>query len=192
MDASGHLRTVSALLDLDEFEVVDLQQDRRTKQNVIGVIPKAAAGLCPHCRRVCDERHQTRESRVMDLPMGGCRTELKVTRWQFHCRACDKFFTPRLAALAEGAHATERLLARLAELIKHGDIANASRFFSLPEKTAEKWYYEYVERNQKSPSDLRPIRSLGIDELSLKKIPAVHLRDRRPHPSTRAGRARQP
>ena len=43
MDASGHLRTVSALLDLDEFEVVDLQQDRRTKQNVIGVIPKAAA-----------------------------------------------------------------------------------------------------------------------------------------------------
>ena len=58
MDASDHLRTVSALLGLDEFEVVDLQQDRRGKQNVIGVIPKAAAGLCPHCRRVCDERHQ--------------------------------------------------------------------------------------------------------------------------------------
>jgi hypothetical protein len=46
MDASDHLRTVSALLDLDEFEAVDLQQDRRGKQNVIGVIPKAAAGLC--------------------------------------------------------------------------------------------------------------------------------------------------
>ena len=45
MDASGHLRTVSALLDLEEFEVVDLQQDRRTKQNVIGVIPKAAASI---------------------------------------------------------------------------------------------------------------------------------------------------
>ena len=69
MDASGHLRTVSALLDLDEFEVVDLQQDRRTKQNVIGVIPKLVAGLCPHCQGVCDERHQTRESRVMDLPL---------------------------------------------------------------------------------------------------------------------------
>jgi transposase len=64
---------------------------------------------------VCDERHQTRESRVMDLPMGGGRTELKVRRRQFHCRACDKFFSPRLAALAEGAHATERLLARPAE-----------------------------------------------------------------------------
>ena len=71
--------------------------------------------------------------------------------------------------MAEGTHATERLLARLAELIQHGDIANAARFFGLAEKTAEKWYYEYVERNQKSPSDLRPIRSLGIDELSLKK-----------------------
>ena len=85
MDASDHLRTVSALLDLDELEVVDLQQDRRAKQNVIGVIPKTTAGLCPHCRGICEERHQTRESRVMDLPMGGCRTELKVTRWQFHC-----------------------------------------------------------------------------------------------------------
>ena len=70
-DASGHLRTVSALLDLDEFEVVDLQQDRRSKQNVIDAIPRTTTGLCPHCRGVCDERDQTRESRVMDLPMGG-------------------------------------------------------------------------------------------------------------------------
>jgi len=44
MDASGHLRTVSALLDLDEFEMVDLQQDRRAKHNVIGVIPKTTTG----------------------------------------------------------------------------------------------------------------------------------------------------
>jgi hypothetical protein len=94
---------------------------------------------------------------------------LKVTAWQFHCRVCDKCFTPRFAAIAEGTHATQRLLARLAELVKHGDIANAARFFGIPEKTAEHWYYEYVERNQKSPSDLKPIRSLGIDELSLKK-----------------------
>ena len=109
MDGSDHLRTVSALLDLDEFEVVDLQQDRRGKQNVIGVIPKATAGLCPHCRGVCDERHQTRESRVMDLPMGGCRTELKVARRQFHGRACDKFFTPRSAALARLSEHREAL-----------------------------------------------------------------------------------
>ena len=169
MDASGRLSTVSALLDLDEFEVVDLQQDRRGKQNVITVIPKLNVGLCPHCQRVGDKRNQARESRVMDLPMGGYRTELRVQARQFHCLACDKFFTPRVSAMAEGAHATQRLLVRLAELIQHGDIANASRFFGIPEKTAEKWYYEYVERNQESRETLKPIRSLGIDELSLKK-----------------------
>ena len=169
MDASGRLSTVSAVLDLDEFEVVDLQQDRRVKQDVITVIPKLDVGLCPHCRQVCDKRNQARESRVMDLPMGGYRTELRVRAWQFHCVACDKFFTPRFSAMVERAHATERLLARLAELIKHGDVANAARFFGIPEKTAEKWYYKYVQRNQKSPSDLKPTRSLGIDELSLKK-----------------------
>ena len=169
MDGSAHLSTVSALLDLDEFEVVALQQDRRGRQNVITVIPKLAVGLCPHGQRVCDERHQARESRVVDLPMGGYGTELKVTAWQFHCRGCDKRFTPRFAAIAEGAHATQRLLARLAELVKHGDIANAARFCGIPEKTAERWYDESRERSQKSPSDLKPIRSPGIDELSLKK-----------------------
>ena len=71
MGASGHWNTVSALLDLDEFEVVDLQQDRRARQNVITVIPKLEVGLCPHCQQVCDPRNQARESRVMDLPMGG-------------------------------------------------------------------------------------------------------------------------
>jgi hypothetical protein len=110
--------------------------------------------------------------------MGGCRTELVVRLWQFRCPACDKFFTPRFAALAEGAHATERLLKRLAELASHGDLTTAARFFGLAEKTAEGWYYEYLQRRQRqqresssssSSSCFQPVQSLGIDEFSLKK-----------------------
>jgi hypothetical protein len=69
-------------------------------------------------------------------------------------------------------HATERLLERLAELAGHGDVSTAARFFGLPEKTVEDWYYDYLERQQKereSGSGFQPVRSLGIDELSLKK-----------------------
>jgi len=87
---------------------------------------------------------------------------------QFHCHACDKFFTPRLASLAEGAHATERLLGRLAALVSHSDIRSAARFFGIAEKTAEDWYYAYLNRLQCQPG-AAPILSLGIDELSLKK-----------------------
>jgi transposase len=172
MDTAQELGTITALLDLEEFEVVEAARDWGARRRRFTVIPKASAGLCPHCGGLTDERHVCRDRTVTDLPMGGWKTELVVRLWQFHCPGCDRFFTPRFAALAEGAHATERLLERLAELAGHGDVRTAARFFGLAEKTVEGWYYDYLERQQKerkSGSGFQPVRSLGIDELSLKK-----------------------
>ncbi len=171
MDADIELATLTSLLDLDELEVVESAQDRREKMRRFTLVPKTAVGLCPHCHGVTDERHVCHDRVIADLPISGHRVELIVRLWQFHCPACDKFFTPRFAALAEGAHATERLLEKLAEWASHGDIATAARFLRIPEKTAEGWYYACLERKQKEPAPqaLQPIRSLGIDELSLKK-----------------------
>jgi transposase len=169
MDADIELATLTSLLDLDEFEGVESAWSRREKVRRFTLIPKAIAGLCPHGHGVTGERHVCHDRTVADLPMGGHRVDLVVRLWQFHCLACDRYFTPRFAALAEGAHATERLLERLAELAGHGDIATASRFFGIPEKTAEGWYYPYLQRRREEPANLQPVRSLGIDELSLKK-----------------------
>jgi len=172
MDADVELATLTSLLDLEEFEVVEAALDRRNKLRRFTLAPKMAVGLCPHCQGVSDQRHLCRDREIADLPMSGCRTELVVRLWQFRCPGCDRFFTPRFAALAEGAHATERLLERLAELAGRGDIATAARFFGIAEKTAEGWYYDYLERKRKDPAataHLQPVRSLGIDELSLKK-----------------------
>lgn len=160
MDADIELAMLSSLLDLDEFEVVESSWDRRAKVRRLTLVPKAIVELCPDCHGVSDERHVCHDRIIVDLPMGNQRVEL----------ACDRFFTPRFAALAEGAHATERLLERLAELASHGDVATAAHFYGIPEKTAEGWYYPYLERKRKTPAPhLQPVRSLGIDELSLKK-----------------------
>jgi transposase len=170
MDMDVELATLTSLLALDEFEVVESTWDRREKLRRFTLVPKTTVGLCPHCHGVTDERHVCHDRVIVDLPMGGYRVELVVRLWQFHCSDCDKFFTPRFAALAEGAHATERLLERLAELASRSDVATAARFFGIPEKTAEGWYYQYLERKRKEPAPhLQPVRSLGIDELSLKK-----------------------
>jgi transposase len=170
MDADVELATLTSLLDLDEFEVVESGWDRREKVRRLTLVPKAIVGLCPHCHGITDERHVCHDRVITDLPMGGQRVELTVRLWQFRCCTCDKYFTPRLAALAEGAHATERLLERLAELASRSDVATAARFFGIPEKTVEGWYYPYLERKQKEPApNLQPVKSLGIDELSLKK-----------------------
>ena len=137
MEADIELATLTSLLDLDEFEVVEATFDRRGKVRRFTLVPKVAVGWCPHCSGVSEERHVCHDREVADLPMGGCRTELVVRQWQFRCAACDKFFTPRFAALAEGAHATERLLESLSELAGRSDVSTAARFLGLAEKTVE-------------------------------------------------------
>jgi transposase len=53
-------------------------------------------------------------------------------------------------------------------LIRFSDLANAAAFFRVPEKTLERWYYDYVERQRQAPPlTARPIKQLGIDELKL-------------------------
>jgi transposase len=169
MDQS-RLSTLTELLDLDGFEVVEAASDRAAKVRRLTVVPTQVAGLCPHCGRASGERHACHDREVFDLPLGGWKTRLIVRLFQFHCGGCDKFFTPKHVALAEGAHATERFLERLAEHVAHGDVCGAARFMGVAEKTAERWCYDFLERRRKEPAqDLLPIRSLGIDELSLKK-----------------------
>jgi transposase len=169
---TAELGVINTLLDLEEFEVVQVNAGRGKRVRTLTLVPRMGIGVCPHCHGACDERHMCRDRNVRDLPMGGWQTELVVRLWQFHCRACDRFFTPRYAALAEGAHATERLLERLGELIVHSDVAAAATFFGIPEKTAEAWYYQHRQRKEHDDeprTGLKPIESMGIDELSLKK-----------------------
>ena len=175
MDATAQaeraLGMLTGLLDLDGFEVVEAAEDRARKARRLTVAPTEVAGLCPHCGRATDDRHACHDREVADLPLSGWRTELVVRLWQFRCEACGRFFTPRHPALAEGAHATERFLQRLAGLATHADVATAARFFDIPEKTAERWDYDHLERRRAEapPPGLQPVRSLGVDELSTKK-----------------------
>jgi transposase len=167
---SAELAVMSSMLDLDEFEVVNCVQDRARRVRTFTVVPKTSVGLCRHCRGVSDERHVCRDRVITDLPMGGWQTELVARLWQFRCPACNQFFTPSFQALADGAHASERLLERLAELVDCSDVSSAASFFGLPEKTVEGWYYQHVKAKQsQARRQPEPVKSIGIDELSLKK-----------------------
>jgi hypothetical protein len=43
-------------------------------------------------------------------------------------------------------------------------------FYGVPERTLATWYYDYLQRRQSACAQPpKPIRRLGIDELSLKK-----------------------
>src|SRR3954453_13302225 len=147
--AEERLRTLTGLLDLEGFEVVEAVEDRGRKVRRLAVVPTELGGRGPHCGRPTDDRHACHDWEVVDLPLGGWKTELVVRGWQFRCGDCGKFFKPRHPALADGAHATERFLDRLAELATGGDVSTAARFFGVAEKTAERWYYDHLGRGRK-------------------------------------------
>ncbi len=159
------------LVRLPGFVVVHCEEDSDRKRYGFTVAPEQRIGICPHCQKVSQEVHQTRtREAIKDLPISNYAVDLKVRVPQFECERCDCTFTPPVPFLAEGAHATERFLERSAELIRSSDVANAAAFYGVPERTLGTWYYDYLQRRQPTCAQPRkPIRRIGIDELSLKK-----------------------
>ncbi|MDY3560984.1 hypothetical protein R5W23_002235 [Gemmata sp. JC673] len=125
------------LLDSPGF-VVHHDNDVPNQRHCFTVTPRHAVGICPHCGKPTEAVKQRRNrERIVDLPIGSRAVELTVRVDPVACGACACCFTPPIGFLADGAHASERLLRRAAELIQHADVANAARFFALPEKNLE-------------------------------------------------------
>lgn len=72
MDASGRAEgrpsTLTALLDLDGFEVVEAAEDRGRKVRRLVVVLTELIGRCPHCGRPTDDRHACHDREFVDLP----------------------------------------------------------------------------------------------------------------------------
>lgn len=171
MEKLSRLDLWTRQLGLDGFKVVHERHDRPSDPVLLTILETAKIALCPHCCRPSESVHLNRDSNpIRDLSHGTQTVELIFHARQFHCEHCDRYFTPPCPHVAPGVHATERFLEQAAKLIRFSDIANVAAFFGLPEKTLEGWYYDYVERKtQQPPADLKPIKSVGVDELSLKK-----------------------
>lgn len=157
---------------LEGYKVVSERRDTLSDPVRLTLAATCEVALCPHCSRPSDSVHRRSDSDpIRDLPHGVQAVELIIRSCQFHCEHCQRFFTPACPHVAPGAHATERFLEQAARLIRFADVANVATFLGVPEKTLERWYYDYAQRQLDKPrgQNLQPIKSLGIDELSLKK-----------------------
>lgn len=173
MNETHQLNVWTTALNLPEYEVVHYAEREGVRH--FSVMPRSGVELCPECSKPCERQHQRRWiEEVADLPLGDQPVRLKVRVYQYHCEHCGRHFTPKSLLLTPGlgAKATARLMGKAAQLIQRADIAGVAAFYQIPAKTLERWYYEWVElQNQSSEEDAppKPIRSLGLDELSLKK-----------------------
>jgi transposase len=174
MSEQDRLAFWTKALNLPGFRVVHETRDASNDPVRFTIVPTHEVAACPHCGRTSDTVHRRHDScGVKDLPIGPQAVELVVRTPQFSCDRCERFFTPDYPAIAPGAHATERFLEQAARLIRFSDVANVADFFGVAENSLARWYYDYVERQRQSPAaNLKPITSIGIDELSLKKSTA--------------------
>lgn len=159
------------LLHLPGFEVVFCQDEPDFPRYRFTLAPTHSVGVCPDCGKVTDYVHQTRSrEHIKDLPLSDHAVELTVRVPQFECLYCHRCFTPAVAFLAEGTHATERFLEHAARLIRSSDLANTASVLAVPERTLANWYYDYLQRRPvPAGQKVKPVRRLGIDEIALKK-----------------------
>lgn len=172
MSEMQRLAAWTLALSLPGFRVVHESRGQPSDPVCFTVCPVEEIGICPHCGHACDTVHRRhRTSPIKDLPLGGQAVELVVSTPEYECERCERFFTLKYPAVAAGAHATERFLAHCARLIDFADIANVADLFGVPKRTMARWYYDYIQRQQQEPlaAPLKPIESIGIDELSQKK-----------------------
>jgi transposase len=171
MAGASTLGFLTTLLNLPGFVVVNIREEVGPNRYHFTLIPEHSFGICPSCGKASNnvKQRRTRDT-IQDLPIGTHAVELTVRVSQFSCDSCGECFTPPIGFLADGSHATERLLERAVELIRHSDVANVARFFGIKEKNLERWYYDYIERHRQTVETPKgKIRRIGIDELSLKK-----------------------
>jgi transposase len=172
MNEQASLNLWTKQVRLEGVKVVSERHDTPSDPVRLTLVSTAHVALCPHCRHPSDSVHRRLDSDpIRDLPHGPQTVELIFRSCQYRCEHCDRFFTPACPHVAPGAHATERFLEQAARLIRFSDIASVANFLGVPERTLERWYYDYAQRQlDKAPREaLKPIKSLGIDELSLKK-----------------------
>jgi transposase len=172
MSEQASLNLWTKQVRLQGYQVVSERRDTPSDPVRLTLVATREVALCPHCSRPSDCVHRRTDSDpIRDLPHGPQAVELVIRSAQFRCEHCERFFTPSCPHVAPGAHATERFLEQAARLIRFADVANTAAFLGVPEKTLERWYYDYVQRQLDQPKAeaAKPIKSLGIDELSLKK-----------------------
>jgi transposase len=158
-------RVMTRLLNLPGVIVEDSQETADTLILSVRVNKKTAA--CPRCGQISHRLHQNKGHLVRDLPMGDREVILKVNRRRFKCENCQKPFSETLDFVGNKKSFTYRYAQAITEQVIHSDVSNVAKNNGL---TAEEVWSMVVAVAQKIiPIDVKKLKILGIDEISLVK-----------------------
>ncbi|GAB1544588.1 ISL3 family transposase [Scytonema sp. NUACC21] len=158
-------RIMTQLLNLPEVVVESSLQEGQTL--ILSIRKKGKSAICPQCDRKSEHLHQNQKHLVKDLPIGDKEVILNVNRRRFKCKKCQKTFSEKLDFVGKKKSYTHRYAEHIVKQVINSNVSSVARNNGLSDEEVNSMI-EDVAKNV-MPIDVKKLRRLGIDEISLVK-----------------------
>jgi transposase len=158
--------TLSKLLDLPEFKVTHIEDEGEVLH--LKCEHREMVAMCPRCRELSAKLHQCGDRAVRDLSIMGKRVILHFPNRRFRCENCRRPFTERLLSIDSRRRQTRRYERYIYEQCLDSDRKAVAEREHLSQSTVKEIFVKWAKRVTRHTLE-RPVRVLGIDEISLKK-----------------------
>lgn len=158
--------TLTKLLDLPEFKVTHIEDEGEVLH--LKCEHRETVAICPRCQELSGKVHQGKERAVRDLSIMGKRVMLHFSNRRFHCEHCELPFTERLPSIERHRRQTRRYEQSIYEQCLDSDRKAVAQREHLSPSTVKEIFIKWAKRTTRHTLE-RPVRVLGIDEISLKK-----------------------
>lgn len=161
------LRELADLLDTPSIQVTGYRK-LADRVEVFVELEKNSA-TCPECGVRSTRKHSKKPIPVRDLPCFGRQVYLMLPRRRFKCRHCDKPFTEHLAFVEFRTRFTRRYEQYVYEQCKERSFTAVENEEGISDTVIAKIYEAHASGHSQGRGRPKPIRVLGIDEISTRK-----------------------
>lgn len=163
-------KTLDMILELPEFMARHFELESRGAQNILHLYCEHRHGfsVCPRCRDVSDDVHDSKSRCVRDMNFGKWRLFIHFNGRRFECTNCDRPFTERLASIDPRRRQTRRFEQHIYQRCLSSSRKAVAEEEWLDQDTVKGIFKRWAKKTIKSQRR-QMVRVLGIDEIALKK-----------------------
>ena len=158
-------KQLTQILDLPG--VIVKSQKHLEKALVLEVESQSQTARCPTCQKPSHRLHQNHWHLIKDLPWGKPEIFLRINRRQFKCNYCQKPFSEDLNFVGKRKKYTDRYAQWITEQVVNSNLLNVAERNNLTESEVESMINQISQKIL--PINLKSLKRLGIDEISLVK-----------------------
>ena len=127
---------------------------------------------CPHCAQPSQSTYDHRTVRVIDAPIRGQGTYLKIRKRRLWCKPCGKAFTEKVPGIRAGKRHTERYARSVLWACENfSDLKQVRRAYNCSAHFLYNTYYKKLEEKIHEKLNYAWTKTIGIDEHSFKRSP---------------------